>query len=312
MKKKKKKETLTMSDVTKSLKRNYAMYLLLVLPVIYFIVFKYIPMFGNIIAFRKFVPGQSYFGVEWVGFKYFEMFIGDQKFWDVFKTTLIMSLANLMVSFPLPIIFSLLLNEIKAEKFKKVVQSVTILPKFLSVVVVVMITNSLLSPSTGIINGILESFGMDTIYFLQKPEWFKFIYVTSELWQFLGWNSIIYMAALSSADQEQYEAALVDGANRWQQTVHITMPVLRPTIAINLIISIGCILNTGFEKILLMYQPATYETADVIQTYVYRIGLLNNNFSYSTAIALFQGLISLTLLYIVNKLINKYWECGLW
>lgn len=309
---KKKKSTLTAEDIKKSLKRNYAMYLLLLLPVLYFAVFKYIPMFGNVIAFRKFVPGKSYFGVEWVGFKYFEMFITDPKFWGVFKTTIIISLANLMVSFPLPIIFSLMLNEIKAERFKKIVQSVTILPKFLSVVVVVMITNALLSPSTGIINAMMEAVGMDTIHFLQKPEWFKTIYITTEVWQFLGWNSIIYMAALSGADQEQYEAALVDGANRWQQTVHITMPVLRPTIAINLIISVGCILNTGFEKILLMYLPVTYETSDVIQTFVYRMGIMSNNFSYATAISLFQGIISLSLLWVVNKITNKYWECGLW
>lgn len=309
---KKKKSTLTAEDIKKSLKRNYAMYLLLLLPVLYFAVFKYIPMFGNVIAFRKFVPGKSYFGVEWVGFKYFEMFITDPKFWGVFKTTIIISLANLMVSFPLPIIFSLMLNEIKAERFKKIVQSVTILPKFLSVVVVVMITNALLSPSTGIINAMMEMLGMESIYFLQKPEWFKTIYITSEVWQFLGWNSIIYMAALSGADQEQYEAALVDGANRWQQTVHITMPVLRPTIAINLIISVGCILNTGFEKILLMYLPVTYETSDVIQTFVYRMGIMSNNFSYATAISLFQGIISLSLLWVVNKITNKYWECGLW
>ncbi len=307
-----KKSTLTAEDIKKSLKRNYAMYLLLLLPVLYFAVFKYIPMFGNVIAFRKFVPGKSYFGVEWVGFKYFEMFIKDDKFWGVFTTTIIISLANLMVSFPLPIIFSLMLNEIKAEKFKKLVQSVTILPKFLSVVVVVMITNALLSPSTGIVNAIMKELGMESIYFLQKPEWFKTIYITSEVWQFLGWNSIIYMAALSGADQEQYEAALVDGANRWQQTIHITMPVLRPTIAINLIISVGCILNTGFEKILLMYQPVTYGTSDVIQTFVYRMGIMGNNFSYATAISLFQGIISLTLLWIVNKITNKYWECGLW
>ena len=312
MKKKKKKTALTTQDITRSLKRNYAMYLLLILPVIYFIVFKYIPMFGNVIAFRRYQVGKSYFGVEWVGFKYFEMFINDPKFWGVFKTTIIISLANLMVSFPLPIIFSLMLNEIKAERFKKIVQSITILPKFLSVVVVAMITTTLLSPSTGAVNGVLKEFGLETIHFLQEPGWFKGIYITTEVWQFLGWNSIIYMAALSGADQEQYEAALVDGANRWQQTVHITMPVLRPTIAINLIISVGCILNTGFEKILLLYQPSTYETADVIQTYVYRVGLLGNSFSYSTAISLFQGIISLSLLWIVNKITNKYWECGLW
>lgn len=198
------------------------------------------------------------------------------------------------------------------KKFKKIVQTVTIVPKFLSVVVVVMIINGLLSPSTGIVNILIERFGGESIYFLGEPSWFRTIYVSSDIWQFLGWNSIIYMAVLSSADQSQYEAAMVDGANRWKQTIYITLPLMLPTISINLIIAIGTILNVGFEKILLLYSPAVYSTADVIQTYVYRIGLVGNNYSYGTAIGLFQGLLGLILLWLSNKLTNKLWDCGLW
>lgn len=295
-----------------SLKKNYMMYLFLVIPILYFIIFKYIPMTGNITAFRTYIAGGSYFGEKWVGLSYFKMFIGDAHFWHVFKNTVVLSLLVICITFPLPIIFALMLNEVNNKIFKKTVQSITIIPKFLSTVVVVMIITSILSPSTGIINGVIEHFGGETINFLTEPGWFRAIYIFSELWQFLGWNSIIYMAVLSSADQEQYEAAMVDGANRWKQTIHITMPLLRPTIAINLIIAVGCAMNVGFEKILLLYKPATYSTADVIQTYVFRMGLINKNYSFATAVGLFQSLICIILLVVVNKIINKKWECGLW
>ena len=298
--------------LNKSFRKNYTLYLFLLLPVLYFIVFKYIPMLGNAIAFRKYVPGQSYFGVKWEGFKYFEMFLHDPQFWSAFKNTLVLSFTTLLITFPLPIIFSLLLNEIEGKYFKKVAQSITIIPKFLSTVVVIMIINTLLSPSNGIVNMILEKIGVGSIYFLNEASWFRPVYIVSEIWQFLGWNSIIYMAVLSSADQQQYEAAMVDGANRFKQTIHVTLPVLLPTIAINLIIAVGNVLILGFEKILLMYTPTTYVTSDVIQTFVYRIGLMGNNFSYGTAVGLFQSVISLLLLWITNKITNKYWECGLW
>lgn len=299
------------SKLKKSLKKNLTLYLFLVLPVIYFIVIKYIPMTGTAIAFRKFVIGQSYYGVKFEGLKYFKMFLNDPQFWAAFKNTIILSFSTLAITFPLPIIFALLLNEIEGKYFKKLVQSVTIIPKFLSIVVVVMILNSLLSPSTGIINMILQKFGHESIYFMNEPGWFRTIYIVSQVWQMMGWDSIIYMAVLSSADQEQYEAAMVDGANRWKQTIHITLPILLPTVAINLTIKVGNLLHLGYEKILLMYTPTTYETADVIQTFVYRIGLMGNNYSYGTAVGLFQGVIGLMLLGITNWLTNKLWDCGL-
>lgn len=311
-KNKKKQGSAGLKELRISMKKNTTLYIFLVLPIIYFAVFKYIPMFGNIIAFRKYVPGQSYFGVSWEGFRYFEMFLKDEAFWNAFKNTVILSGISLLICFPIPIIFSLLLNELMQKKFKKLVQSVTIVPRFLSVVVVVAMMNALLSPSTGIVNRIIEHFGGEAIYFMNDPFWFRIIYICSELWQFVGWNSIIYMAVLSSADQEQYEAAMVDGAGKIKQAIHITLPIMLPTIAINLIISLGNILNVGFEKVLLMYTPTTYETADVIQTFAYRIGLMGANYSYGTAVGLFQGVISLTLLWIANRITNKRWECGLW
>lgn len=300
------------AELGKSIRNNKTLYLFLLLPIVYFIIFKYVPMFGNIIAFRKYVPGQSYFGVSWEGFRYFEMFLKDEAFWSVFKNTVILSGLSLLICFPIPILFSLLLNEIMQKKVKKVVQSLTIVPRFLSVVVVVAMMNALLSPSTGIVNTIIEKLGGEAVYFMNEPFWFRIIYIISELWQFLGWNSIIYMAVLSSADQEQYEAAMVDGAGKIKQAIHITLPMMLPTIAINLIIALGNILNIGFEKVLLMYTPTTYETADIIQTFVYRVGLMNANYSYGTAVGLFQGVISLSLLWAANRITNKRWGCGLW
>lgn len=300
------------AELGKSIRNNKTLYLFLLLPIVYFIIFKYVPMFGNIIAFRKYVPGQSYFGVSWEGFRYFEMFLKDEAFWSVFKNTVILSGLSLLICFPIPILFSLLLNEIMQKKVKKVVQSLTIVPRFLSVVVVVAMMNALLSPSTGIVNTIIEKLGGEAVYFMNEPFWFRIIYIISELWQFLGWNSIIYMAVLSSADQEQYEAAMVDGAGKIKQAIHITLPMMLPTIAINLIIALGNILNIGFEKVLLMYTPTTYETADIIQTFVYRVGLMNANYSYGTAVGLFQGVISLSLLWAANRITNKHWGCGLW
>ena len=295
-----------------NIKNNIVLYAFLVLPVLYFIIFKFIPMFGNIIAFRKYRPGGSYLGEGEFTLRYFQMFLSDGTFWGVFQSTVILSILVLLITFPLPIIFSLLLNEIGGKKFKKAVQSITIIPKFLSVVVVIMIFNSLLSPSTGIVNHIITTLGGKEIFFMNDAAWFRTIYIVTEVWQFLGWNSIIYMAVLASADFEQYEAAMVDGANRWKQTIHITIPVMLPTIAINLVMAVGTVINLGFEKNLLLYQPNTAEVSDVIQTFVFRIGLLGKNYSYATAVGLFQAVISLTMLWIANKLVNKYWGCGLW
>ena len=296
----------------KCLRENKAMYLFLILPTIYFIIFKYIPMFGNIIGFRKYKIAGSLWGTGEFTLRYFKMFLTDSSFWDVFNNTVLLSLIVLLFTFPLPIIFSLLLNEIVNSKLKKFVQSVTIIPKFFSIIVVITIFNSMLSPSVGIVNHLITTWGGNEIFFMNESEWFHVIYIVTDLWQFLGWNSIIYMAVLASADQQLYEAAMVDGANRWKQTIHITLPVMLPTIAINFIISIGTVLNLSFEKNLLLYKDNIADVADVIQTFSYRMGLLGKNYSYATAVGLFQAVISLTLLWLANRLINKKWNLGLW
>lgn len=306
------KKVSKMTELKYSLKKYWVLYLFLLIPTVYFIVIKYVPMVGNIIAFRRYKPGDSILGTEWRGLHYVKMFWESSDFWLVFGNTLKLSFLSIIFTFPLPIIFALLLNELNNKIFKKFAQSMTIIPKFLSSVVVVMIMNGLLSPSTGSINYLIQWLGGHSIFFMNEASWFRTIYIISELWQFVGWNSIIYMAALSAADVSLYEAAKVDGANRWQQTLHVTLPTLVPTIAINFVIAVSCVLNIGFEKILLMYKPNTYDTADIIATYVYRQGLFRQCYSYATAIGLFQGIIGLIFLYITNKFTKKFLNAGLW
>jgi putative aldouronate transport system permease protein len=294
------------------IRKDWQLYSLLVLPVIYYVIFKYIPMFGNIIAFRKFVPGGSPIGVEWVGLKYFKMFINDATFWGVFRNTLKLSIQSLIIGFPFPIIFALLLNELTSKSFKKFVQTASYLPHFLSTVIVAGMIMELLSPSTGVINMIVKTFTGNTINFLAEAKWFRTIYVTSGIWQGIGWGAILYLAALSNINMELYESAKIDGANRWKQTLHITIPGIMPTIVTLLILNIGGLMSVGFEKIILLYNPMTYSTADVISTYLYRLGLQSNNFSYATAIGLFEAVIGLILVYSANLVSRKLTETSLW
>lgn len=218
-------------------RKNWQLYSLLVLPLINYVIFKYAPMVGNIIAFRKFVPGGPVLGTKWVGSKYFKMFINDPVFWNVFKNTFVLSLESLIIGFPIPIIFALLLNEIRGEKFKRFVQTVSYLPHFLSTVIVVGMIKELLSPSTGVVNMIIKNYKGTTINFIADPAWFRPIYIISGIWQGMGWGAIIYLAALSNINPELYESASIDGANRWKQTLHITIPGILPTIIIMLILN---------------------------------------------------------------------------
>ncbi|MFP4443634.1 MAG: ABC transporter permease [Spirochaetia bacterium] len=269
-------------------------------------------MLGNIIAFRKFRPGGSILGYKWVGFRYFKIFITDQKFWEVFKNTLVLSGLTLLISWPVPIIFALLLNEIHSIKFKKAVQVISYLPHFLSLVVVYGLIQKILSPSTGVINDILRALGRDPVHFLLEPGWFRPVYIISDIWQNTGWGAIVYLAALTSIDPQLYESSEIDGARRFQQTLYITLPGLLPTITVLLILQIGRILSLSFQKILLLYNPMTYPVADVIQTYVYRMGLLQNNFSYATAIGFFESIIGLFLVISANKIARKVSDTSLW
>lgn len=294
-----------------AIKKDWQLYSLLILPIIYFIIFKYGPMYGNIIAFRKFVPGGPAYGTEWVGLKYFKLFIHDPTFWGIFGNTLRISVESLIIGFPFPIIFALLLNELTGKRFKKFVQTVSYLPHFLSMVIVAGMLQQLLDPN-GVINGIIKAFGGHATSFLTEPGWFRTIYISSGVWQGLGWGAILYLAALSGISMELYEAAKIDGANRWKQTIHVTIPGIMPTIIILLILNIGGLATVGFEKILLLYNPLTYSTADVVSTYLYRMGIESNNFSYATAIGLFQSIIGLTLISSANFISKKYSETSLW
>ena len=296
---------------SRALRRDWPLYSLAVAPLIFLAIFRYVPMAGNIIAFRRFRPGGSIFGDEWVGTLYVEMFIRDPAFWNVFANTAIIGGMTLVVCFPLPIILALMLNEVRRKHFKKIVQSISYLPHFLSVVIVVGMVYQLLSLQ-GTVNQIREAFGGDPVSFLQQAEWFRFIYVASEAWQTVGWGTILYLAALTAVDDALYEAARIDGANRWQQTWHITIPGIRPTMVTLLILNIGNFLNVGFEKVLLLYNPMTYSTGDVISTYLYRVGLVSNNLSYAAAIGLFQAIIGFVMVMSANYISKRLVGTSLW
>jgi putative aldouronate transport system permease protein len=273
-------------------KKNKYLYLLFFLPFCYYIIFHYWPMYGIIIAFKDYNIVKGIIGSPWVGLEHFKKFLFDPYFWKLVRNTLLINIYGLIWSFPAPIILALLLNEVRNQKFKRFVQSVSYLPHFISTVVVCgMIVNFL--STDGLINNLLGSFGIKPIQFLMLPEWFRTIYIGSGIWQGVGWGSIIYLAALSAVDEELYEAAIIDGANRWKQLIHITIPSIKPTISIMLIMNLGRLMSIGFEKIILLYTGPTYETADVISTYVYRRGLLGSDFSYATAVSLFQSLWSI-------------------
>ena len=286
-------------------KQYWVMYAMLALPVAYYIIFRYIPMVGNILAFRRYRPGKSMFGTEWT-LVYFERFLGDPTFWKAFKNTIVLSLSNLLINFPIPIIFAIALNEIRWTPFKKFAQTASYIPRFVSTVVVIAILNEFLSPSSGFLNMLLKSMGIEPIYFMNEKEWFRPVYIFSEAWQFTGWNAIIYLAAITGINQDLYEAAEIDGASRWQRIWSVTLPSILPTIMVMLILNVGSILSLGFEKILLMYTPANSSVSDILDTMVYRVGLTNNSYSYATAVGLFTGVVGLILVSLSNYTSKKF------
>ncbi len=286
---------------------------MMVLPIIYFIVFKYVPMFGNILAFRRYRPGMGPYGTNWVGFKYFKMFMQDPAFWRAFRNTLTISFGNLIINFPIPIIFAILLNEVRHIGFKKAVQTVSYMPRFISTVVVIAILGEMLSPSSGLLNNFLQSvFGIKPIYFMNEPQYFRWIYILTDTWQFTGWTAIIYLAAITGINADMFEAAQIDGANRWKQIIHITIPSIMPTIMVLLILNVGRMLSLGFEKVLLMYTPSNSHVSDIIDTLVYRTGLANQNYSYATAIGLFSGIIGVILVSSSNRISKKFTGDGIY
>ena len=296
--------------VMKHIKKYWQWYAMMFIPIVYYIVFRYIPMFGNIIAFRRYRAGGSIFGDEWSGLKYFNQFMKDQNFWRAFKNTLLLNFKYLIISFPLTLIFALLLNEVKNVHFKKIVQTISYLPHFISLVVVCGIIKEFVS-STGLV-GKLRAVGGVASNLLMDPGKFRGIYVVSELWQTIGWNSIIYLAALAGINQELYDAAAVDGAGRFRRLLSITIPCLMPTIIIMFIMRVGQFMSVGYDKIILLYNENIYETADIIGSFVYRKGLIESNYSYSMAVSLVNSLVNFLLVVVVNKISAKVSETSLW
>ncbi|MFB6937233.1 ABC transporter permease [Streptomyces chartreusis] len=299
------------TGLRRALRRDWQLYSLAVLPLLFFLVFRYLPMLGNVIAFRRFEPGGSIFGEQWVGLRYVEMFLSDPTFWQVFRNTLWLGGLTLVFCFPIPIVLALLLNEVHRRSLKRFVQSVSYLPHFLSIVIVAGITLQMLA-TDGPVNHVLGWFGHDPIRFIQEPEWFRTVYVGSEIWQTAGWGTILYLAALTTIDEDLYEAARIDGAGRLQQIWHVTLPGIRPTMITLLILNVGTFMAVGFEKVLLLYNPLTYQTSDVISTYVYRTGVESNSFGYAAAIGLFEAIIGLVLITSANQLSRRTVGTSLW
>lgn len=293
------------------LRRNYSLYLLMIPVFLFYFFFMYKPMYGAIIAFKDFNPADGILGSPWVGLDNF------RKFWDsmyrnrVFFNTLKISFSTLIFGFPAPILLALLINELRSKIFTKAVQTITYLPHFISLVVVCGMIKDF-TTETGIINNIISFFGGTPTTMLNNPSYFVPIYVISDIWQGIGWGSIIYLAALSGIDAELYEAARIDGAGRWRQTLSITIPSIMPTIITMLLLRVGQMMNIGYEKIILLYNPLTYETADVISSFVYREGLQNFQYSYSTAVGLLNSVINFILVFGANILSRKFNDTSLW
>jgi len=291
----------------------WELYLMLLLPLAWYVVFQYIPIYGVQIAFKDFLATRGITGSPWVGFKHFRRFFSSYYFGRLVGNTVGISLYTMALGFPLPIFLALLINEIPGKRFQKAVQNITYVPYFLSVVVIVGILNMLLHPSTGVVNRLILALGgKEAVRFLEKPEYFKTIYVVSNVWQNMGWNSIIYLAALAGVDQALHEAASIDGASRLQRINHIALPALLPTISILFILRVGTIMNVGFEKVFLMQNALNMAGSDVISTFVYRTGILGADYSFSAAVGLFNSLINFALLFGVNALSRRLQQTSLW
>jgi len=296
----------------KSLRRHWQLYLLIVPGLGYFILFKYIPMTNAVIAFKDYNVVEGIWGSPWVGFKHFQDFFANPAFWQLVGNTFILSLYNLAVGFPLAIVLALALNEVRSAVFKRSVQTVTYAPYFISTVIVVSMLYLLLGSRLGIVNQLLTGLGFSSVDFLGDPAWFRHLYVWSDVWQNAGYAAVIYLAALAGVDPTLYEAARVDGANRFQKIRNVDLPALLPTATIVLILSVGSIMAVGFEKVFLLQNPLNLSTSEVIATYVYKVGLLNADFSFATAVGLFNSVINLILLLLVNALGRRLAGTGLW
>lgn len=297
-------------SIAAELKKNKYLYILAIPVVAFYLIFLYGPMFGLVIAFKDYNIGQGFLASKWVGLKYFKEYFGSVYFLRTLSNTFIISLMDIVFGFPFPIIFALMLNELKGKWFKKTVQTASYLPHFISVVVICgMITDFF--GTDGLITNIISKITGENMNYIGDPRYFRSIFVGTNIWQQFGWGSIIYIAALAGVDTELYEAATIDGAGRWKQLWNVTIPGIMPTIMIMLILKVGRVLSVGYEKIILLYSPQTYEVADVISSYTYRSGISGARYSYSTAVGLFQSVVNITILFIGNRLSEKYTETAL-
>jgi len=303
------KKTLGYRIKTELIANRY-LYILLIPLLAYYIIFMYLPMFGLVIAFKDYSIAGGIMRSPWVGLRYFKEFITGIYFTRTLTNTLVISFASILFGFPAPIIFALLLNEISNRKYKKLVQTATYLPHFISTVVICGMIASFFG-TDGLITKIIAMLGGKNINYIASPKWFRTVFIASDIWQGFGWGSIIYISALSGVDEALYEAATIDGAGRFKQLWHITLPGIIPTIMIMLIMRLGSIMSVGYEKIILLYSPATYEVADVISSYVYRMGIMGSRYSYSAAVGLFQSVINIIILFIANKVSDKMTETSL-
>lgn len=302
------------SKAKKSFRRHWQLYLIMLPALLYFFVFRYIPMASAVIAFKDYNVIQGVWGSPWVGFKYFDLFFGNPVFWTLIKNTLGLSLYALIVGFPIPIILAICLNEVRDGFFKRFTQLVTYAPYFISTVILVSMTMLLLSPRLGVVNIGLQAIGQPQINFLGRPDLFPSIYVWSGVWQFSGYAAIVYLAALAGIDPQLHDAARVDGASRIQKILHVDIPGIMPVILVILVLNAGSLLAVGFEKVFLLQNPLNLATSEVISTYVYKIGLLNANFSFATAVGLFNSVVNMILLVLVNALVKRASDsgAGLW
>lgn len=299
-------------DLKKGLKKHKWLYVMLIIPVIFVVIWNYWPMYGVIIAFKDYSPAFGILGSPWVGLKHFERFFASYFFLEIIVNTLRLSLYSLLVSVPLPIILALLFNELNRKWFKSTAQTISYIPNFISVVVVIGMVQFFFSSQDGMINMLLNTFGFPSIDFLGSPKWFPHIYVWSGVWQGVGWGTLIYTAAMSGISPDQYEAAYLDGASRLQCIRHITIPSIMPTIVISTILATGSILSVGFEKTFLLQNAANLASSEVLSTYTYKMGIINGEYSFSAAVGLFNNVINFIVLFIVNKLAQKTNESSLW
>lgn len=302
-----KKHGLFVNDFLK----NKELYTMAIPILLFYVMFHYMPMYGAIIAFKSYTPVGGIIGSKWVGLHNFIQFFNSPYFGIIIGNTFKISISTIIFGFPMPIILALLLNEVKNSGYKRVVQTITYMPHFISLIVICSMIKTF-TMDTGIINSFLSLFGFEKTSLLLHPEYFLPIYVISGIWQELGWGSIVYLAALSGVDQQLYEAAKIDGANRWQQTIHVTFPGILPTVITMLILRVGSVLSVGHEKILLLANDYTASSAEVISTYVYKRGLINQDWSFSAAVGLFSSVINFVMLIITNKVSRKAADIGLW